>query len=252
VLEYHEASIPLKQQAVLFRASHHSAQLEIELMRRNIPFVKYGGLKFLEAAHIKDVLAFLRWAENARDQVSGFRVAQLLPGIGPATAGRLLDRMGETEHPLETLGDFRPPAVAAEDWPAFTDVFRLVRGNIVGWPAELELVCRWYAPHLERLHEDAKAREADLLQLAQIASTYPSRQRFLTELTLDPPSATSDKAGVPLRDEDYLILSTIHSAKGQEWKSVFVLSCVDGRIPSDRATGSAPEIEKSAGFCTSP
>jgi DNA helicase-2/ATP-dependent DNA helicase PcrA len=244
VLEYREASIPLKQQAVLFRASHHSAQLEIELTRRNIPFVKYGGLKFLEAAHIKDVLAFLRWAENPRDRVSGFRLVQLLPGIGPATAGRLLDVLAEADRPLEALLDFHPPAATAEDWPAFTDAFRLVRGNTVGWPAELELVCRWYAPHLERLYEDAKAREADLLQLTQIGSTYPNRQRFLTELTLDPPNATSDKAGVPLRDEDYLILSTIHSAKGQEWKSVFVLNCVDGCIPSDLATGSTPEIEE--------
>ena len=244
VLEYREASIPLKQQAVLFRASHHSAQLEIELTRRNIPFVKYGGLKFLEAAHIKDVLAFLRWAENLRDRVSGFRLVQLLPGIGPATAGRLVDGLAEADHRFEALLDFHPPAAAVQDWPAFTDAFRLVRGNSVGWPAELELVCRWYAPHLERLYEDAKAREADLLQLAQIGSTYPNRQRFLTELTLDPPSATSDKAGVPLRDEDYLILSTIHSAKGQEWKSVFVLNCVDGCIPSDLATGSTPEIEE--------
>ena len=243
-LEYREASIPLKQQAVLFRASHHSAPLEIELTRRNIPFVKYGGLKFLEAAHIKDLLAFLRWAENLRDRVSGFRLVQLLPGIGPATAGRLVDGLAEADHRFEALFDFHPPVAAAQDWPAFTDAFGLVRGNTVGWPAELELVSRWYAPHLERLYEDARAREADLLQLAQIGSTYPSRQRFLTELTLDPPSATSDKAGAPLRDEDYLILSTIHSAKGQEWKSVFVLNCVDGCIPSDLATGSTPEIEE--------
>src|SRR5215469_7089595 len=244
VLEHREAAIPLKQQAVLFRASHHSGPLEIELTRRNIPFVKYGRLKFLEAAHIKDVLAFLRWAENLRDQVSGFRVVQLLPGVGPATARRVLDRVGETDQPIDALRQFRPPAPCTEDWPGFVDTLQLVRGNTAGWPAELELVCRWYAPHLERLHENAKAREADLAQLAQIASTYPNRQRFLTELTLDPPSATSDKAGVPLRDEDYLVLSTIHSAKGQEWKSVFVLNCVDGCIPSDRATGSTPEIEE--------
>jgi DNA helicase II / ATP-dependent DNA helicase PcrA len=143
VLEHREAS-PLKQQAVLFRASHHSARLEIELTRRNIPFVKYGGLKFLEAAHIKDVLAFLHWAENLRDRVSGFRLVQLLPGIGPTTAGRLLDGLAEANHPLEALLDFHPPAAAAEDWPAFTDAFRPVRGNTVGWPAELELVSRWY------------------------------------------------------------------------------------------------------------
>jgi DNA helicase-2/ATP-dependent DNA helicase PcrA len=244
VLEHREAAIPLKQQAVLFRASHHSAQLEIELTRRNIPFVKYGGLKFLEAAHIKDVLAFLRWAENLRDQVSGFRVVQLLPGVGPATARRVLDRLGETDQSFDALRQFHPPTACAEDWPGFIDTLQLVRGNTTGWPAELDLVCRWYAPHLERLHEDAKTREADLLQLAQIGSTYPNRQRFLTELTLDPPSATSDEAGVPTLDDDYLVLSTIHSAKGQEWKSVFVLNCVDGCIPSDLATGSTPEIEE--------
>ena len=113
-----------------------------------------------------------------------------------------------------------------------------------GWPSELDLVCRWYGPHLERIHEDAALRQADLLQLAQIASTYPSRERFLTELTLDPPDATSDEAGVPLLDEDYLILSTIHSAKGQEWAAVFLLNTVDGCLPSDLATGSTPEIEE--------
>jgi DNA helicase II / ATP-dependent DNA helicase PcrA len=234
----------LKQQAVLFRASHHSGPLEIELTRRNIPFVKFGGLKFLEAAHIKDVLAFLRWAENMRDRVSGFRVIQLLPGAGPATAARLLDLMSEADRPLEAVLHFRPPAASIDHWPAFVDTLKLISGNSAGWPAELDLVCRWYAPHLERLHEDARMREADLLQLAQIASTYPNRQRFLTELTLDPPTSTSDKAGVPLVDEDYLILSTIHSAKGQEWTSVFVLNCVDGCIPSDLATGSTPEIEE--------
>jgi len=244
VLEYREAGVLLKQQAVLFRASHHSAQLELELARRNIPFVKYGGLKFLEAAHIKDVLAFLRWAENLRDRVSGFRAIQLLSGAGPATAARLLDHLSESDQPLEAVLDFQPPKACAEDWPAFADTVRVVRNGVTGWPAEFDLVCRWYAPHLERLYEHDKTREADLVQLAQIASTYPNRERFLTELTLDPPTSSSDKAGVPLRDEDYLILSTIHSAKGQEWTSVFVLNCVDGCIPSDMATGSTPEIEE--------
>jgi len=244
ILEHREAAILLKQQAVLFRASHHSGPLEIELTRRNIPFVKFGGLRFLEAAHIKDVLAFLRWTENLRDRVSGFRVIQLLPGAGPATAARLLDHLAAAHTPVEALAEFRPPAACADDWPAFVEALKLVRSNAVGWPAELDVVCRWYAPHLERRFEDAKIREADLQQLTQIASTYPNRQRFLTDLTLDPPSATSEEAGVPLLDEDYVILSTIHSAKGQEWKSVFVLNCVDGCIPSDLAVGSTPEIEE--------
>ena len=244
ILENRERGILLKTQAVLFRASHHSAPLEIELTRRNIPFVKFGGLKFLEAAHIKDVLAFLRWAENLRDRVSGFRVLQLLPGVGPATAARLLDQVAEDPDPLVALEVFDPPAAASDAWASFVGAVRLVRGKAAGWPAELDLVHRWYEPHLERLYDDAVMRQSDLVQLTQIASTYSTRERFLTELTLDPPDATSDKAGVPLLDEDYLILSTIHSAKGQEWKSVFVLNAIDGCIPSDLSTGSTAQIEE--------
>jgi DNA helicase-2/ATP-dependent DNA helicase PcrA len=179
-----------------------------------------------------------------RDRVAGFRVAQLLPGIGPSAAGRLLDRMGESGDPARALSDFKPPAAAAEHWPEFDATIGALRRNVAGWPAELDLVVRWYEPHLERMHEDAATRQADLVQLVQIASSYPSRERFLTELTLDPPDATSDEAGVPLLDEDYLILSTIHSAKGQEWTSVFVLNTVDGCLPSDLGVGSTPEIEE--------
>jgi DNA helicase-2/ATP-dependent DNA helicase PcrA len=244
VLENRERGILLKTQAVLFRASHHSAALEIELNRRNISFVKFGGLKFFEAAHIKDVLAFLRWTENARDRVAGFRVLQLLPGVGPATAVRLLDRIAEAPNALEAIQSFGPPAAAAEAWPPFVETIRAVGDKSAGWPAELDLICRWYMPHLQRMYEDPVLREADLTQLLHIASTYPTRERFLTELTLDPPDATSDEAGVPLLDEDYLILSTIHSAKGQEWRSVFILNAIDGCIPSDLSTGSTAEIEE--------
>jgi DNA helicase-2/ATP-dependent DNA helicase PcrA len=243
VLENREAGQALKTQAVLFRASHHSGALEVELTRRNIPFVKFGGLKFLEAAHVKDVLALLRWAENPRDRVAGFRVIQLMPGAGPATAARLLDAMAEAD-PLTTLEKFKPPPAAAEPWPAFVETVSLLRRRAALWPAELDLVLRWYAPHLERIHDDAMVRQADLAQLAQIAGSYPSRERFLTELTLDPPGATSDEAGAPLLDEDYLILSTIHSAKGQEWRSVFALNIVDGCLPSDLGTGTSAEIEE--------
>jgi DNA helicase II / ATP-dependent DNA helicase PcrA len=244
ILENRECGLALKTQAVLFRASHHSGPLEIELARRNIPFVKFGGLKFLEAAHIKDVLAFLRFCENMRDRVAGFRTLQLLPGVGPATAGRALDCVAERADPAGELTTFAPPAAAKADWPDFVETLRLLRGKAAGWPAELDLVCRWYEPHLQRRHEDAAVRQADLVQLSQIAQTFGSRERFLTELTLDPPGATSDEAGTPLLDEDYLILSTIHSAKGQEWKAVFVLNCVDGCIPADLATGSSAEIEE--------
>ena len=202
--------------------------------------MKFGGLKFLEAAHVKDVLAFLHWAQNPRDRVAGFRVLQLLPGIGPATAARVLDHLATGE-----LRDFNAPAAAADAWPDFADTIEAVRRGDAGWPAELETICRWYAPHLERAYEDAVLRQADLAQLTQIAGSYQGRERFLTEMKLDPPDATSDEAGPPLLDEDYLILSTIHSAKGQEWKAVFVLNTVDGCIPSDLSTvRTPPEIEE--------
>jgi DNA helicase-2/ATP-dependent DNA helicase PcrA len=244
VLENREAGIPLKQQAVLFRTSHHSAALEIELARRNIPFVKFGGLKFLEAAHVKDVLCVLRFAENPRDRVAGFRALQILPGVGPATAGRVLDGLAEPGLAPGDLAGMTPPAAAAQDWPAFVGLYAALRRGDAGWPVELDRVRAWYEPHLARIHDDAVLRAADLAQLGEIARGYASRERFLTELTLDPPEATSDEAGPPMLDEDYLILSTIHSAKGQEWTSVHVLNVVDGCIPSDMATGNSAEIEE--------
>jgi DNA helicase-2/ATP-dependent DNA helicase PcrA len=243
VLENREAGIPLKSQAVLFRASSHSGALEVELTRRNIPFVKFGGLKFLEAAHIKDVLALLRWAQNPRGRIAGFRILQLLPGVGPKTAARLLDSISEGDA-IKAIREFKPPSATIDHWSEFVETISLLHKESIGWPYALELACKWYAPHLERIYDDAVMRQADLAQLAQIAFAYPSQEQFLTELTLDPPDATSDKAGAPLLDEDYLILSTIHSAKGQEWRSVFILNCVDGCIPADLATRTTEEIEE--------
>jgi DNA helicase-2/ATP-dependent DNA helicase PcrA len=244
VLEQREGGVKLTQQAVLFRAASHSAALELELVRRNIPFVKFGGLKFLEAAHIKDVLAMLRFAQNPSGRLAGFRVAQLIPGIGPATAARFMDAVGEAAEPLAAVEAFEAPARSKTDWDAFTALFRQLRTPGLRWPMDIELVKAWYMPHLERLYDDAPVRAADLDQLVALAGGHGSREAFLTELTLDPPEATSDRAGPPLLDEDYLILSTIHSAKGQEWKSVTVLNVVDGCIPSDMATGSSEDIEE--------
>ena len=243
ILAAREGGTVLKQQAVLFRTSSHSAELEIELTRRNIPFVKFGGLKFLDAAHIKDLLALLRFVENPRDRVAGFRVLQLLPGIGPAAAGKVLDRMAEAPRPISALLDTPAPPRASEVWPGLLEVVEHLNGAS-GWPADLLRARLWYEPLMDNLYDDAEVRREDIRQLEQIAQGYPSRERFLTELTLDPPDATSDQAGVPLLDEDYLILSTIHSAKGQEWKNVHVLNVVDGAIPSDLGTGSTHELEE--------
>ena len=244
VLAGREGGLTLKQQAVLFRTSSHSGALEIELTRRNIPFVKYGGLKFLDAAHVKDMMALLRWVENPRDRVAGFRVLNLLPGIGPGSAGKVLDAMAASPVPMQQLVDTPAPPRATETWPAMVTVMDQLATRSAGWPGELERAREWYEPLMDNVYDDAETRKADLAQLLAIAAGYPSRERFLTELTLDPPDATSDQAGVPLLDEDYLILSTIHSAKGQEWKSVHVLNVTDGGIPSDLGTGSTHELEE--------
>lgn len=239
-----EAGLKLKTQAVLFRASDHSARLELELTRRNIPFVKFGGLKFLEAAHVKDVLAILRWARNPRDRVSGFRATQLLAGIGPKTAARVLDNVAAAPPGCALLTEQPVPESARETWGEFAALVEAIGSPLAVWPTAFDQVCTWYLDQMERLFEDARLRRADIDQLARIAGTYPTGERFLTELTLDPPSATSDQSGVPLLDEDYLILSTIHSAKGQEWSAVTILNAVDGCIPSDMATGSPAQTEE--------
>jgi DNA helicase-2/ATP-dependent DNA helicase PcrA len=244
ILEHREAGIPLRHQAVLMRTSHHSDTLEVELARRNIPFHKYGGLKFLEAAHVKDVLCVLRWVENPRDNVAGFRVLQLLPGVGPVSARKLLDQLAEGRFDLTSLERARPPAAAARDWQPLCDLLRRLRSPDTEWAGQLGLVRQWYGPHLERLYDAAAVRDVDLEQLEQIAGSHPDREHFLSELALDPPDAVGDEAGPPVLDEDYLILSTIHSAKGQEWDVVYVLNVVDGCIPSDMSTGHPEQIEE--------
>jgi len=241
VLEARERGMALTSQAVLFRAADFSAPVELELARRDIPFVKFGGLKFLEAAHVKDFLAILRWAQNGGDRIAGFRTLQLVPGVGPARAARILDAMDETGA-YGVVRNTAPPAGASEAWDALKAMLDDLRGAT--WPGDLDLAARWYAPAMNDRYEDARVRMADIEQLQRIGATFSSRTTFLTELTLDPPNSTSDESGPAHKDDDYLILSTIHSAKGQEWKNVFVLNVVDGCMPSDLGAGSTAELEE--------
>jgi DNA helicase-2/ATP-dependent DNA helicase PcrA len=244
VLRRREANVPLRSQAVLFRSSSHSDILEVELARRHIPFVKYGGLKFLEAAHVKDLLSVLRWADNPKNTVAAFRVVQLLPGMGPANARLALEHFEAAGGAFAALQDFKPPQAAAAGWRKLAELLTALGSPQRPWPGQVHLVRDWYQPHLERLYEHVHTRIGDLEQLELLSSQYPSRERFLTELSLDPPNATSDLAGRPVLDEDYLVLSTIHSAKGMEWDSVYLLNVVDGSFPSEFATGKAELIEE--------
>jgi DNA helicase-2/ATP-dependent DNA helicase PcrA len=241
ILRRREASVPLRKQAVLFRSSSHSDLLEVELGRRQIPFVKYGGLKFLEAGHIKDLLAVLRWADNPRNGLASFRTLQLLPGMGPANARRALDHLEAGGGSLNSLQTFAPPPGAAQDWRKLLELLLTLADPQRPWAGQVHLVREWYRPHFERQYEHFHTRLGDLDQLEVLSGQYPSRERFLTELTLDPPNATSDLAGRPTLDEDYLVLSTIHSAKGMEWDTVYLLNVVDGSFPSEFSAGK-PEL----------
>jgi DNA helicase II / ATP-dependent DNA helicase PcrA len=244
VLKRRETGVPLRRQAVLFRSSAHSDLLEVELAKRQVPFVKYGGLKFLEAAHIKDVLAVLRWADNPRNSLAAFRALQLLPGVGPTHARAAIEKLEEARYSFEALRSFRAPEIPEIEWRRLIDLLLALAGTEVPWAGQLHQVRDWYQRHLERLYEHSHTRLGDLEQLEVLSGQYPTRERFLTELTLDPPHATSDLAGRPTLDEDYLVLSTIHSAKGMEWDTVYLLNVVDGSFPSEFATGRAELVEE--------
>ena len=244
VLRRREANVPLKRQAVLFRNSSHSDVLEVELGKRKVPFVKYGGLKFLEAAHVKDLLALLRWADNPHNTLAAFRTLQLLPGMGPVNARAALTHFEAAGHAFASLKEFKPPQTPEVPWRRFTELMTLLGDPTAQWGGQLHLAREWYQPHCERLYQQFHTRLGDLEQLELLSGQYTSRERFLTELTLDPPNVTSDLSGRPSLDEDFLVLSTIHSAKGMEWDTVYVLNVVDGSFPSEFSTGKTELIEE--------
>jgi DNA helicase-2/ATP-dependent DNA helicase PcrA len=244
ILQTREVGGSLKRHAILFRSSHHSDVLEVELTRRNIPFVKYGGLKFLEAAHVKDMMSVLRWADNPRNSVAGFRVLKLLPGIGPGHAKQALDHLEAQNFSVKSLAGFDAPQPVKMEWKRFCEMLERLADPATPWPGQVGLVREWYKPQLERIYDSGWTRMGDLEQLEQLSVQHASRERFLTELTLDPPSMSSDKSAGASKDEDYVILSTIHSAKGQEWDFVYVLNVSDGNFPSEFSTGKPEMIEE--------
>ncbi len=247
ILELHEEGMPLREMAVLFRAGYMSADLEIELTKRKIPFEKWGGLKFLEAAHVKDVLAFLRILENPRDEVSWYpRASCSFPvsatrrrarrSISSSRAGGI--RRRSRRSPLRRAR-VRPGRHSSSSSASLRD------GNVDrAVPTEIAALRRMYDAILRERYDRAEPRLADLDQLEIIAAKFPSRAAFLSELALEPPSATQDLASGSSTDDDALILSTAHSAKGREWDAVFVIWAVDGWFPSSRALRSDDEMEE--------
>jgi DNA helicase-2/ATP-dependent DNA helicase PcrA len=244
LLATREVGGSLKRHAILFRSSHHSDVLELELTKRNIPFVKYGGLKFLEAAHVKDMLSILRWIDNPRNAVAGFRVLKLVPGFGPGHAKKALDFFEAQSLSVKSLAAFDAPQLNKMDWKRFCTLVEKLADPTTPWPGQAGLVREWYKPQMERLYEAAFSRSGDIEQLEKLSSQYPTRERFLTELTLDPPAVTGDQSAAAAKDEEYVVLSTIHSAKGQEWDYVYVLNVADGNFPSEFAAGKPELLEE--------
>ena len=260
VLSHREDGVALHDQAVLFRASHHAAQLELALSRRQIPYVKYGGLRFLEAAHVKDLVALLRLLDNPWDELAWFRVLQLLEGVGPVGARRVMADLGVTGDPgppdtpdpgaptpLSRLLA-APPTVVPSARDELGDLRRALADCAETGDAEssvgvqVDRLRQWLGPVMARRYDAPEARDEDLARLAEQAAAAGRRDRFVADLTLDPPLVTGDLAGVPALDDDWLVLSTVHSAKGGEWDVVHVIHAADGMFPSDLATGAAESI----------
>ncbi|MBN1855693.1 MAG: ATP-dependent helicase [Dehalococcoidia bacterium] len=245
VLEHYEQGISLRRQAVLFRAASHSASLELALTRKNIPFHKYGGLRFLEAAHVKDVVSLLRIVENPRDEIAWFRVLQLISGIGPATANAIFTHVASHGYDPASVESFSAPPSARDGLHRLGHLMAdLVRVRSEVPSTLIERVRMFYTPLLKENYENSEAREHDIAHIEQLATGYTSLESFLDNLVLDPPMSTSDLAGPPIKDDDWLVLSTVHSAKGLEWDVVYLIHAADGCLPSDMATGSQEEIDE--------
>jgi len=245
VLEHYEQGIPLRSQAVLFRAASHSNSLELALTRKNIPFHKYGGLRFLETAHIKDLISFLKILENPRDEIAWFRVLQLLNGVGPVTAAAVYDYVRENQFNIMAVTTFKVPVAAAKELAELGSlVEELANMGDENPSMQIDRIRKFYEPILERNYENSEPRGNDIRYLGLLAAGYESRRQFLADLILDPPVSTGDLAGPPIKDEDWLVLSTIHSAKGLEWDVVYLIHAADGCLPSDMSTGSDEEIEE--------
>jgi DNA helicase-2/ATP-dependent DNA helicase PcrA len=244
VLLAREGGIDLKKQAVLFRSSYHSDRLELELTRRNIPFVKHGGLKFLEAAHVKDLLAILRWADNPKHKISAFRVLKLLPSVGPKIAEKVFHHLEINQYDFNAFKEFIAPKPAVALFETLVDLLISINKNKIDWFEQVSETSKFYKPVLELNHDDHFVRFGDIEQLSSISQQFKTREKFLTELTLDPPQCTGDLAGPAHIDDDFLVLSTVHSAKGQEWNNVFVLNVADGNFPNEYAIGNKRAVEE--------
>ncbi len=244
ILELREEGVPLSEMAILFRSAYHSFDLELELAKRNIPFVKQGGMKLIETAHIKDVVAHLRLLLNPYDMLAWNRVLLLIEGIGPRTSKRIMEAIKASGHPFEALGKFPARASYAVGLAKLHQLLKALEAPLS--PEErLSLLYEYYEPILERVYyDDHPKRAKDLDQLLAIAHKYEKLEDFLADLALEPPEASVAEVEAVSSDDEKISLSTVHSAKGLEWHTVFVISLAEGRFPSSYAMGREEDIEE--------
>lgn len=243
ILELREQGVPLQDIAVLFRSSFFSFDLELELTKANIPYVKFGGMKFVETAHIKDVLAFLRITVNATDYVSWYRILLLHEGIGPKSAEKVINELS-----IGSLNIHHPPDnIPGRHGDTIYNLLRLFHQlvNSQSPPEEkLDVILQYYHPLFKSKYDDYNKRTKDLEFLLNMAAQYKSSEPFLSDLAIEPPVDSVTGLGEEDKNDEYLTLSTIHSAKGLEWHSVFVIHALDGFFPSSRSAGKDESLEE--------
>jgi DNA helicase II / ATP-dependent DNA helicase PcrA len=248
ILELREEGIPLDDIGVLFRSGFLSDVLEIELMKANIPFVKYGGFKFIETAHIKDLIAYLRVVQNPRDIVSWNRILLLIEGVGPKKAETIIDDIV-----MKRIAPNEPPDTfwrRFNEYPKGLDsLFRMLKEiaqSSVRVPDKVFHIIEYYTPIFKNVYDDHAKRQKDLEMFSSIAEPYESIEQLLVDLALDPPTNSISEIESPGNDEEVLVLSTVHSAKGLEWKAVFIINALDGRFPSLRSVDDPDDLEEEA------
>jgi len=237
ILELREKKVALKDMAVLFRSGWHSNDLEVELSSRNLPFVKYGGQKFVEASHIKDLMSYLRVAYNSGDQVSWLRALLLIPKIGPKTAGKIIQAIADKENLTELF----------EKNTELKKLFELLKGIDCQTDSPAKIMgnfLNYYQPLLKIKYDDFNKRLNDLDSLQRIADRYKSVEQFLVDMALEPPERVLADSGKKDKFDFPLTLSTIHSAKGLEWHTVFLIYVAEGHMPSYLSLGTEEEIEE--------
>jgi DNA helicase-2/ATP-dependent DNA helicase PcrA len=239
-----EEGIPLSEMAVLFRSSYFSFDLEIELNKANVPFIKFGGMKFIESAHIKDILAFMRIALNPRDFVSWYRVLLLHEGIGPKKAQQIIDAIANQELKINT----NPEAIVSSKYndrvfSLFEVLHKIYKSNKL--PVEkAEMIYEYYEPLFTAKYDDFNKRKKDLEIFLNIADNYKSTESFLTDMALDPPQDSVIDVEASDKEKEFLTLSTIHSAKGLEWHSVFIINALEGFFPSSQSYQKIESLEE--------